>query len=88
MRLVGGKVPVCTSTYNYGQDEETRNELARRIAGLWTLAAGIPTIEIEAAAANGYKLAIRLGTNETTPAGATRRLEVCAWPDVQSIAHE
>lgn len=59
VRLVGGKVPVCTSTYNYCQSNDTRNELARRIAALWTLAVGMPTSEIEEAVSKSYKLGFR-----------------------------
>lgn len=52
VRLKGGKVPVCTSTYNYCQDDVTRNEVARRLAALWNLAIGIPTHVIEQNVAN------------------------------------
>ncbi len=62
VRLAGGKVPVCTATYNYCQDHETRAEVARRIAALWTLAQGIPTSALEAAIAEGRKLTTRPGT--------------------------
>ncbi|MDU4254511.1 hypothetical protein [Pseudomonas sp.] len=56
VRLADGKFPLCTSTYNYSQDEETKAEIARRVAALWNLAAGIPTAELEALDASGFKL--------------------------------
>ncbi|HBO7832544.1 TPA: hypothetical protein L5A09_006697 [Pseudomonas aeruginosa] len=56
VRVADGKYPLCTSTYNYCQDEETKAEIARRIAALWNLAAGIPTHELEALDASGFKL--------------------------------
>lgn len=56
VRVADGKYPLCTSTYNYCQDEETKSEIARRVAALWNLAAGIPTAELEALDASGFKL--------------------------------
>lgn len=56
VRVADGKYPLCTSTYNFCQDEETKSEIARRVAALWNLAAGIPTAELEALDASGFKL--------------------------------
>lgn len=56
VRVAGGKVGLCTSTYNHSQDDETKNEIARRVAALWNLAHGIPTAELEALDASGFKL--------------------------------
>lgn len=58
VRLVDGKhhYPLSTSTYNYCQTDETKHEVARRIAALWTMAKGIPTAELEAFAASGRTL--------------------------------
>lgn len=52
VRVDSGKYPLCTSTYNYCQDDETKAEIARRIAAMWNLTQGIPTehlIELDAA---------------------------------------
>lgn len=56
VRVAGGKVGLCTSTYNHSQSDETKSEIARRVAALWNLAAGIPTAELEALDASGFKL--------------------------------
>jgi hypothetical protein len=56
VRANGGKVPIATSTYNYNQDEDTKNEVARRIAALWNLACGMPTSELEALVKSGARL--------------------------------
>ena len=56
VRVAGAKVGLCTSTYNHSQDDATKAEIARRIAALWNLAIGIPTAELEALDASGFKL--------------------------------
>ncbi|HDS0960523.1 hypothetical protein [Pseudomonas putida] len=56
VRVGDGKFPLCTSTYNYCQDEDTKSEVARRIAALWNIAVGIPTADLEAADKSGFKL--------------------------------
>lgn len=56
VRVADGKIALCTSTYNFSQSDETKNEIARRIAALWNLATGIPTAELEALDASGFKL--------------------------------
>lgn len=56
VRVADGKYPLCTATYNYCQDDDTKAEIARRVAALWNLAAGIPTAELEALDASGFKL--------------------------------
>lgn len=58
VRVTDGKAqfPLCTSTYNYSQSEDTKHEISRRIAALWTMAQGIPTAELEGFAAAGRKL--------------------------------
>ena len=56
VRANAGKVPIATCTYNYCQDEETKNEVARRIATLWNLAIGVPTSELEALVKSGVRL--------------------------------
>lgn len=56
VRLAGGRYALCTSTYNYSQDEATKNEIARRVAALWNIAAGIPTAELEALDQSAFKL--------------------------------
>ncbi|NRH44463.1 MULTISPECIES: hypothetical protein [Pseudomonas] len=38
VRLDNGHVALCTSTYNYSHDDETRHLVAERIALLWNLA--------------------------------------------------
>lgn len=54
--MIQGKLGLCTSTYNHSQDAATKAEIARRVAALWNLAVGIPTAELEAADASGFKL--------------------------------
>lgn len=56
VRVETGKYPLCTSTYNYCQDDETKEEIARRIAALWNLAVGIPTEDLVALDAAGLTL--------------------------------
>lgn len=56
VRLGDGKIPLATSTYNYLQTEETKNLVARRIAALWNIAAGLTTEELEALEGRGFKL--------------------------------
>lgn len=56
VRLAEGKYALCTSTYNYSQNDETKNEIARRLAALWNIAQGVPTSDLEALAASGFKL--------------------------------
>lgn len=40
----------------YCQDEDTKSEVARRIAALWNISAGIPTADLEEADKSGFKL--------------------------------
>lgn len=47
VRLNGGRVALCTATYNFAQDEYTRAQVARRLAALWNLARGVPTETLE-----------------------------------------
>jgi hypothetical protein len=56
VRVADGKVGLWTSTYNHSQDDATKSEIARRVAALWNLALGIPTAELEALDASGFKL--------------------------------
>jgi hypothetical protein len=58
VRLRNGKASyaLATSTYNYSQDEDTKHEIARRVAALWNLAQGIPTAELETLVEAGVKL--------------------------------
>ncbi|WP_153785363.1 hypothetical protein [Pseudomonas sp. EMN2] len=56
VRVANGKIGLCTSTYNHSQDDATKSEIARRVAALWNLAVGIPTVELEALDASGFKL--------------------------------
>ncbi|KXJ33192.1 MULTISPECIES: hypothetical protein [Pseudomonas] len=46
VRLDNGHIALCTSTYNYSQDDETRHLVAERIALLWNLARSIPTDQL------------------------------------------
>lgn len=56
VRIADGKIALCTSTYNYSQPDETKGEIARRLAALWNIALDVPTAELEAADASGFKL--------------------------------
>lgn len=52
---LNGKTPLCTSTYNFAQSEETKTEISRRIAALWNLAQGISTDDLETLDSQGFK---------------------------------
>lgn len=58
VRLNGGKVPLATATYNHShsQDDQTKEQVAARIAALWNLAKGSSTADIEALVDNGITL--------------------------------
>lgn len=56
VRVAGGKVGLCTSTYNHSQDDTTKAEIARRVAALWNLAIGMSTAELVALDARGVRL--------------------------------
>lgn len=51
-----GKYAAMTATYNYSQDEATKNEICRRVAALWNLAHGLSTEQLEALDRAGHKL--------------------------------
>ena len=55
-RVADGKIGLCTLSYSHSQDVATKAEIARRVAAPWNLAIGIPTEELEAADASGFKL--------------------------------
>ncbi|KSQ21726.1 hypothetical protein APB26_32615 [Pseudomonas aeruginosa] len=55
VRLSNGKIGLATATYNHNQSFETKQEIARRIAALWNIAQGIPTEDLEKAAASGFR---------------------------------
>jgi len=55
VRVANGKIGLCTSTYNHSQDDATKSEIARRVAA-HNLAVGIPTSELKALDASGFKL--------------------------------
>lgn len=59
VRLNDGKVALATCTYNFSQDEETKSEMARRLAALWNLAIGVPTSEIERFVEAGVRIKAR-----------------------------
>lgn len=56
VRLNGGKIPLCTATYNYQQLDETKEMVARRIAALWNLTQGIGTADLEHLVSKGMTL--------------------------------
>lgn len=56
IRLEGGKFPLATCTYNFNQRDETKAQVAERIAALWNFAAGINQSELEALIAAGMTL--------------------------------
>ena len=56
VRLNDGKVPLATCTYNFAQDDQTKEMVARRIASLWNLAQGIGTADLEHLVSKGMTL--------------------------------
>ena len=48
IRLDGGRVPLATCTYNFNQSDQTKEEVASRIAVLWNLAKGLSLADLEA----------------------------------------
>jgi hypothetical protein len=60
VRAAGGKVGLCTSTYNHSQDDETKAEIARRVAALWNISTGVPTEHLESLDASGFKFTVKL----------------------------
>ncbi|MHC5194772.1 hypothetical protein ACYSUW_13555 [Pseudomonas frederiksbergensis] len=56
IRLEGGKFPLATCTYNYSQLDDTKAQVAERIAALWNFAAGTNLSELEALIAAGMTL--------------------------------
>lgn len=48
VRLNGGKVPLATCTYNFSQRNETKSDLAERIATLWNLSKGLSLGDLQA----------------------------------------
>ena len=54
-RVADGKIGLCTLSYSHSQDVATKAEIARRVAAPWNLAIGIPTEELEAADASGFR---------------------------------
>jgi hypothetical protein len=53
VRLEGGKYPLATCTYNYSQLDETKAQVAERIAALWNFASGTNLSELETLIAAG-----------------------------------
>lgn len=56
VRLLNGKIPLSTSTYNHSQDDATKEQVAARIAALWNLGKGLTTAEIELLNSKGLTL--------------------------------
>ncbi|MGF6281884.1 hypothetical protein ABH908_000083 [Pseudomonas frederiksbergensis] len=56
IRLDGGKYPLATCTYNYSQTDDTKAQVAERIASLWNFAAGTNLSELETLIAAGMTL--------------------------------
>lgn len=48
VRLNNGKIPLATSTYCYNQTDETKSDVAARIATLWNLSKGISLGDLQA----------------------------------------
>jgi len=48
VRLNDGKIPLATCTYNYSQSNETKSDLADRIAALWNLSHGLSLGDLQA----------------------------------------
>ncbi|MFL1449190.1 hypothetical protein ACI77O_12415 [Pseudomonas tritici] len=63
VRLDNGKCPLTTVTYNYNQCEDTKGELARRIAALWNMSVGMSTDELERLAQGGARLRSKAVSN-------------------------
>lgn len=55
VRVANGTIGLVTATYNHAQGDETKAEIARRVAALWNLAIGISTAELVALDASGFR---------------------------------
>lgn len=56
VRLEDGKYPLATCTYNYSQLDETKAQVAARIAALWNFALGTNLSDLEALISAGMTL--------------------------------